>query len=256
MFNEGLPSPVAVRVYNSIDHARFNPDVVEPAPLREDLGINPEALLVGQVAQITPWKAQDTAIRALAAVREGGLDAHLLLVGGIAFTGKGVRYDNRDYLRDLGRLVDDLRVRRSVHFVGQRPDVPEVMKALDLTVLPSWDEPFGLVTVESMALGVPPVVSRAGAGPELVDDGVTGRLVPAKRPEVWAGVITELASDLDALEVMGARGRAAAARFRDDVQAAEMLAIYKRAVGGPPARKRDGAGAGAHPTETSAGAVP
>ena len=76
-FNEGLTRPVATRVYNSIDQARFDPARVAPAPLREELGLGPDTRLIGQIAQITPWKAQDVSIRALAALRGEGVDAHL-----------------------------------------------------------------------------------------------------------------------------------------------------------------------------------
>jgi D-inositol-3-phosphate glycosyltransferase len=189
-------------------------------------------LLIGQIAQITPWKAQDVSIRALAELRAGGLDVHLLLVGQVAFGGKRVRFDNHAYLDSLERLVDELDVRHAVHFLGQRDDVPELMRALDLALLPSWEEPFGLVTVESMALGTPPLVSAAGAGPELVDDGVTGRVLPPKRPDLWAQAADELLRDPDRLELMGERSRPAASRFRDDVHAAEMLAVYEHALAG------------------------
>ena len=187
MFNAGLERPVAVRVYNSIDHARFDPTAVKPASIRQDFGIHAEAMLIGHVAQITPWKGQDTSIRALAELRGGGLDAHLLVVGGIAFTGKGVRYDNRAYLRELGQLVDGLGVREAVHFTGQREDVPEVMRAVDLTLLPSWDEPFGLVTVESMALGTPPLVSLAGRRARTGRRRRHGKAAPSEGPRGMGG---------------------------------------------------------------------
>jgi L-malate glycosyltransferase len=229
-FNEGLASPVAIRVYNSIDHDRFDPNRVAPAPLREQLGIAPDAALLGQIAQITPWKGQDTAVRALALLRQRGIDAHLLLVGQIAFAGKGVRYDNQGFRAELDRQIDELGVRDAVHFLGQRDDVPEILRAFDLSLLPSWEEPFGLVTVESMALGTPPLVGTVGAGPELVEDGVCGRLVPPRQPEAWAAAAGELLEDRQALRRLAERGPAAAERFRDEVHAAEMLAVYQRAA--------------------------
>ena len=232
-FNEGLPHPVATRVYNSIDHARFDPARVSPAPVREELGLAPDAALIGQIAQITEWKGHDTAIRALAELRGFGLDAHLLVVGQIAFGGKGVRYDNHAFMRTLEELIDELSVRHAVHFLGQRRDVPEIMRALDLTLLPSWEEPFGLVTVESMALGTPPLVSANGAGPELVDDGVTGRLLPPKQASAWAAAARELLEDRAALRRMGAAGPAAAAPFRDARHAGQMLAVFERAIAEP-----------------------
>jgi L-malate glycosyltransferase len=232
-FNQGLAHPVATRVYNSIDHARFDPTRVRPADLRTELGLAAHAPLLGHVAQITPWKGQDTSIRALAELRTGGLDAHLLLVGHIAFGGRAVRYDNRAFLRGLERLADELAVRDVVHFLGQRDDVPEILRALDLSLLPSWEEPFGLVTLESMALCTPPLVSAVGAGAELVEDGVSGRILPPRRPELWADAARELLEDAEALRRLGAAGPAAATPFRDEVYAREMLAIYERAAAIP-----------------------
>ncbi len=229
-FNEGLSRPVATRVYNSIDHARFDHRRVRPAGLRKQLRLAPTALLLGEVAQITPWKGQDTAIRAVAGIRESGLDAHLVLVGSVLFGGRTVRHDNNAFQYELERLAQDLGVARAVHFLGQRTDVPEILKDLDLSLLPSWEEPFGLVTVESLALGTPPLVGSIGAGPELVEDGVTGRVLAPKRPDLWAEAARELLENPNALGRMGARGPAAASRFSDEVHAREMLALYEAAA--------------------------
>jgi glycosyltransferase involved in cell wall biosynthesis len=229
--DEVLGRPLAVRVYNSIDHGRFDPRVVHPAGLRERLGIGPDARLIGHVAQITPWKGQDVSIKTLARLRAGGVDAHLAVVGQIAFGGSGVRHDNHGFLESLRGLVRELGVGDAVHFLGQRDDVPEILRELDISLLPSWEEPFGLAVVESMAMGVPPLMTSVGAGPELVEDRVTGRLLPPRDPEPWAAAALELLSQPELLHRMGAAGPAAAARFRDDVHAKEMLGIYERAAG-------------------------
>ena len=237
-FNEGLSRPIATRVYNSIDHSRFNRARVRPAGLRAQLGLSSRALLIGQVAQITPWKGQDTAIRALARLREVGLDAHLMLVGSVVFGGKGVRHDNHAFLDELERLAAQLGVAEAVHFLGQRTDIPEIVNDLDLTMLPSWEEPFGLATVESLAMGTPPLVGSIGAGPELVRDGVTGRVLAPKQPELWAAAARELLEDPVARQRMAARGPAEAARFTDEVHAAEMLLLYRAAVAEPQAQRQ------------------
>jgi glycosyltransferase involved in cell wall biosynthesis len=239
-FNEGLAQPLATRVYNSIDHERFNVSV-EPAPLREQLGLGPDAALLGQVAQITPWKGQDVAIRTLAGVRRGGVDAHLVVAGDVVFGGKGVRYDNHSFRRSLDGLVGELGVRDAVHFLGQRDDAPEVLRALDLSLLPSWEEPFGLVTVESMAVSTPPLVGEVGAGPELVDDRVSGRTLPPKDPDAWVRAAVELLRDRDDLKRMSHAGPPAASRFTDNAHARGMLAVYQGAVAPPvaAAERRD-----------------
>jgi starch synthase len=253
-FNEGLPAPVATRVYNSIDHARFDPDRVRPAGLRAQLGVAPETALLGQVAQITPWKGQDTAIRALAALRRDGLQAHLVLVGEVAFAGKAVRYDNEAYLRELERLTRTLGVDDAVHFLGQQQDVAAILHDLDLSLLPSRGEPFGLVTVESMAMGTPPLVSTDGAGPELVEDGISGRVLPPGQAELWAQAAGELLRDRATLGRLGERARAVAGEYRDERHAAEMLAVYER-VSGARANGTTPAGRAAGMAEGKAGAA-
>ncbi len=239
--NEGLPKPLAVRVYNSIDHSRFDPGTVRGAGLRTELGIAPGARLLGQVAQITPWKGQDTSVAMLAELRRNGVDAHLVLAGQIAFGGRGVRYDNHAFLASLERLAKDLGVDGQVHFLGQREDVPEILSELDLSLLPSWEEPFGLAVVESMAMGTPPLVTAVGAGPELVEDRVSGRVLAPRQPGPWAKAARELLEDAAALARAGAAGPPAAAKFRDDVHAGEMLSIYERAAGRPHGTSSPGA---------------
>jgi L-malate glycosyltransferase len=244
-FNEGLPRAVATRVYNSIDHSRFDPDSVSAAPLRAELGLAPDAMLLGQVAQITPWKGQDDAIRTLAQLRRGGLDVHLVIAGEITFAGKQVRYDNRAYLRALHRLVDELALRDAVHFIGQREDVPAVFRALDVSLLPSWDEPFGLAAVESLAMGTPAFVTSSGGAAEAVKDGVAGRVLPAKRPELWADALRQLLSDAQALGRMGDHGRELAARFNDHTHVREMVGVFERAADSP--KRRSGSAGIANP---------
>jgi L-malate glycosyltransferase len=232
-FNQGLSKPVATHVYNSFDRERFDPDRVGPTDLRAALGIAPGAAMLTQVAQITPWKAQDTSIRALAELHHSGVDAHLLVVGNVAFAGKSVRYDNNRYLQELRGLVRELALEERVHFLGQREDVPAILRETDLSLLPSWDEPFANVMLESMAMGTPLLVSNVGGGPELVQDGVTGRVLPPKRPEVWASAAGELLGDRDRLRHMGAQAREVTAKFSDEVHARAMLTVYEHVLGQP-----------------------
>jgi L-malate glycosyltransferase len=230
-FNEGLARPLATHVYNAFDRDRFDRDRVSPAPLREQLGLSPNAAVLAQVAQITPWKGQDTAIRAVARLRRDGLDAHLLLVGDIAFSGKAVRYDNQAFLAQLHRLVDELAIGGAVHFLGKRDDVPGILSAVDLSLLPSWYEPFANVMLESMALGTPLLASAEGGAPEVVEDGVSGRLLPPKRPDLWAAAASELLADRDALTRMGEQASAATKRFDDESHVRAMLEIYGHVLG-------------------------
>jgi L-malate glycosyltransferase len=229
-FNRGLDQPVARRVYISIDHGRFDPSRVSPAPLRAELGLSPDAALIGEVAQITPWKGQDMAIRILANLRQRGVDAHLVIVGQVAFDGKAVRYDNGTFLDSLRGLVGALGVGDAVHFLGHRKDVPSIFRALDLSLLPSRDEPFGTVAAESMAMGTPALVSSDGGPSEYVDDGVSGRVLPPGRPEVWAQAAHDLLRDHLALHRMRRQAREAVGGFNDETYGREMLEVYQHAL--------------------------
>jgi glycosyltransferase involved in cell wall biosynthesis len=100
----------------------------------------------------------------------------------------------------------------NVHFFGFRNDVPSLMKAFDVLVAPFHKEGFGLVLVEAMTAGVPVVASRSGAIPELIEDGVEGKLVPVRDGAALAAAMIGLGQDAELRKRMGAAGRARARR--------------------------------------------
>ena len=229
-FNRGLRTPLAQVVPISVDHRRFRPGTSDPAATRRALGVPDGAPLLGEVAQITPWKGQRVAIETLARLRATRPDAQLLLVGHVAFSGPGVRYDNHAYLAELRALVRTLGVEDAVHFLGQRDDVPAIMATLDLLLLPSWEEPFGTVAVEAMAVGTVPLVGDDGGVAEYVEDGVNGRALPPKRADLWAAAAEELLADSQRLRAMSTRAVETAARFTQEAYARGCLEAYERAA--------------------------
>lgn len=226
-FNHGLRHPKAERVYISVDHRHFSPVVRGSSPVRSELGLAPDTPLLGHVAQITPWKGQETSIRALARIRESH-NAHLLVVGEVAFSSQ--RYDNAGYRQSLERLVKELGVAPAVHFLGQREDVAELMGACHALLLPSWDEPFGLVVAEAMACGTPVLVTSQGGVREYVEDGVNGYLLDPQDARAWARTASGLLTDEATREGMGAAAVQTASQFTDERYASNMLAAYERAV--------------------------
>lgn len=229
-FNAGLRRPVAKVVHIDVDHDRFRPGASDPAATRLELGVPEGAPLLGEVAQITPWKGQLAAIEALAELRRTHPDAILLLIGEVVFSGKGVRYDNERYLETLHARVRELGLGEAVRFLGQRNDIPAVMAALDLLLLPSWGEPFGTVVVEAMAVGTVPLVSDDGGAAEFVEDGVNGRTLPSSRPELWGRAAAELLDDRPRLAGMGRRAIETAARFSTAAYVSGCLSAYESAL--------------------------
>jgi glycosyltransferase involved in cell wall biosynthesis len=84
-----------------------------------------------------------------------------------------------------------------------------------------------------LAMGTPPFVTSYGGTAEVVQDGVAGRVLPAKRPEVWADGPRQLLNDPEEVGRMGARGRKVGARFSDEIHVREMVGLFERAADSP-----------------------
>jgi glycosyltransferase involved in cell wall biosynthesis len=186
---------------------------------------------MGVVAQLTPWKGQDTAIEALKLLSAEGIDAHLLLIGSAKFVARSTRFDNEAYVARMRSLIADAGLGDRVSWLGEREDVPELIRALDVLLLPSWEEPFGRALIEAMALGVPVVATNVGGPPEIVEDGREGYLVAPRDPTAWARAIARIAeSPAQALQ-MGRAGRLRVEQsFTVEHQVAATLAVYERAL--------------------------
>ena len=183
--------------------------------------------LLGVVAQITPWKGQDVAIRTLAGLKHRFPAAQLMIIGEAKFLSRATRYDNRAYEEGLHRLVHELGLDDSVAFLGQREDVPELLANLDALLLPSWEEPFGRVVIEAMAAGTPPLATSVGGTTEIITDRVDGRLLPPDREGPWIEAATELLADPEMCRRMAAEGRETAKRFSNDRQIGSILRAYQ-----------------------------
>jgi L-malate glycosyltransferase len=234
-----LRRPPVTVVHNPVDLRRFDPARANGADLRAQLGTP----LLGVIAQITPWKGQDDAIRMLPELP----GVHLAIVGEAKFVGRDVTFDNVTYRRGLDSLVQELGVADRVHFLGEREDVPDVIAALDLLLVPSWEEPFGRTVIEGMAMGRTVLATAAGGPPEIITDGVDGRLLPPRQPAVWARAAAELLQR--DREAIGQAARATAARFDRDAYADEIVALYERVIARRASRR--GRGAPTPPAATS-----
>ena len=107
-------------------------------------------------------------------------------------------------------LAHNLDIQDRVAFLGKQESVNELLPVADLMLMPSELESFGLAALEAMACRVPTIGTRVGGVPELIDDGVTGRLFPVGDTDAMAGAAVELLSDAEKLDEMGRAGRASA----------------------------------------------
>jgi L-malate glycosyltransferase len=228
---DALPLRRPVRViHNPVDLARFDPAAVNRAAARTEFGLAAGTVALAVVAQLTPWKGQDDAIRALAALRSSGRDACLLLAGSAKFSGAGTQYDNLAFERRLHSLAAELGVADRVRFLGERADVPHVLAAADVLLLPSWREAFGRIAIEAMAMGVPVVATATGGPAEIVRPRVDGLLLPPRRPEAWARGLEPLVDSAETRARLGSAGRERARDFSVPVHAEQVLDTYRELI--------------------------
>ncbi len=200
-------------IHNGTDLSRF--DQARNGALRARLGLAEGTRLIGALGNVRPAKGYPFLLEATALLLAGGHDVHVVIAGD-----------------DRGRLADDLRrqretlgLTRRVTFLGFVDDPGAMLRGLDVFVLPSTTEGFSLATVQAMATGLPVVATRSGGPAELVEDGVSGVLVPT-------GSGAELARGLESVlldSVLARRlGDAASARARALFSLDTMLGRYLR----------------------------
>ncbi|MFW6069090.1 MAG: glycosyltransferase family 4 protein [Chloroflexota bacterium] len=204
-----LPASEKVRiVHNGIDVAQFTRSE-KVGEFRKQHGVPLKSSLVGMVGRLRPWKGQDRFLRVASRVLAEREDVHFMIVGGSPLSTDSL------YPQVLRRLVQALDIEARVHFTGQLDDVRPALSAMDIFVHPGDPEPFGLVNVEAMAMGLPVVAFNHGALPEIVEDRQTGRLVTPEDGGEMARAIIDLLDDSETRKQMGENGRRRAAQDFD-----------------------------------------
>lgn len=235
VLGENRLDPARTRViHNGIDARTFRPGA--DTELRRELGVLPGQVLVGAVGNLREAKAYPDLLHAAALLRRRSDAYRFVIVGD----------DRGPMYRDLLALRDRLGLRGCVHFAGFRDDVPRVMNNLDLYVISSHAEGFSLSTVQALASGVPTVATRCGGPEEIVEDGVSGVLVPARDPAALAGAIHDLARDPERRARLARAGRARVeARFSTEAMVGSYQAVYEDALDLAPRAAAPAAVAGA-----------
>ena len=184
-------------VHEGTPHEEFVPHSQSGASGRSD-----DTQIIGLVGRISPWKGQDIFLRAAGMLRRKYPAARFHIIGAALF-------DESEFEQKLHKLADDLDLGEALTFAGFRNDIHQAIAELDVLVHASTrPEPFGQVIIEGMAAAKPVVATNAGGVREIVEDGVTGFLVPMSDPERMAEAIDRLLGDPGMAHAMGLRGQA------------------------------------------------
>jgi glycosyltransferase involved in cell wall biosynthesis len=197
----GTPRERVHTVLNAIDPARWDPKT-DGAKIRREFGIPADALLLASVSRLFAQKGQRELLRAMARVRQRVPHVRLLVVGADT-----PEIHGGSFTLELKGLARELGIEDRVIFTGERSDIPEIMAACDVFTMPSFEEPFGLVYLEAMAMQRPVVSVDNGGTPEVVEHGRSGLLSPYQDIETLANNILDLQGDPALRARMGAYGR-------------------------------------------------
>lgn len=212
------PERVSV-IPNGIDLSPYR-EPLDRALLRRRLGWSAGEPVAGTVARLVPEKSQDLMVRAFAHAVAHGRPGRLVLVG------------DGPCRAELEVLAKGLGLDGRVEFLGFRRDVPSLLRAMDMFALSSRMEGMALTLIEAMASGLPVVATDVGGTREVVQAGITGRLVPAGDLDALALALRALFEDEKTRSTLGAAARRAAEeRFSAERMARDYADLYDDALG-------------------------
>lgn len=223
-----LPPSKVRTLRNGVNLDEFHPVAAAARhAIRERLGLPASAKVVVMVARLVSQKNQSLVIESAMEVLKAVPRAHFLFVG-----------DGPDN-EALKELASVRCVRDHVTFLGKRDDVPDILAASDVSVLPSTREGFSNAVLESMACGVPVIASNVGGNAEVIDNGINGFLLdmqpapsPAPNASRFVRYLKRLLLEDDFRMRMGAVAHSSVEAFSIDTMVRETEQAYLDLLGG------------------------
>jgi sugar transferase (PEP-CTERM/EpsH1 system associated) len=210
----GFPDHKFHVIHNGVDTRRFVADPQSRRRIRDELGISDQDFCIGSVGNLLPVKDHLTMLRAFDELLKSGGNWRVLLVG---------EGPERQTLESFLDARPELH--RRVSFIGSSNRVPELLRALDIYVLPSLNEGISNSLLEAMASGLPVVVTAVGGNSEVVIEGESGLLFPVGNYRQLAKHIAILLANSELRQRLGTQ---AAQRMRDEFSIESMVRNYER----------------------------
>lgn len=191
---EKIPASKIDLIYNGVDLKKF-PIKYDKNLIREKLGFNKNDTLVGIIARLDPIKDHTTLIDAVSLLKKESVRLKLIIVGD---------GPEKSLLMDKINLLD---LKNEIVFMGTRNDVPEILMALDIFVLPSIMEAMSVTLLEAMSASLPVAATGVGGNKELITDNISGKLVPVGNAQSLAAAIKSLLTNPEFARKLGAEAR-------------------------------------------------
>jgi len=192
-----------VMIHNAVDTELFKPGL-DIEYLLDEFGIERDRKIMGIFSRLDPWKGHRLFLEAAKDIRDKLPNTVFLIVG----------EGEKDYKAELVKYADEQGLKNDVIFTGFRKDIPELMNLCDIVVNPSAEpEPFGRTLIEAMACGKAVVATNIGGPAEVIEDNVSGVLIPEKNVQMLAQACFHLLENKKKLREMGLKGRERAVKL-------------------------------------------
>jgi glycosyltransferase involved in cell wall biosynthesis len=205
---DGIDRAKLVLIRNGLAFDEFD-DIGDREAIRAGFGVDRGVVAIATVGNLIPYKGHSDLLDAIARLRPDAPAPKIFLIG----RDDGIGAELKEKARQLG-------IGENVVFLGARNDVPRLLSAMDLFVLPSHEEGSSNALLEAMATGLPIVATDVGGNAEALDNGRLGTLVPPRDPTALASAIEML---LDDMETGTVRAREAAKYVRANYSADSMV---------------------------------
>jgi glycosyltransferase involved in cell wall biosynthesis len=201
-----IPSRLLKLLYNGIDTSSYQNVYYD---LRTEIGVSPSTRIIGMIARVNLWKGQFYFLEIASMLKDKYPDLHFVMAGD-AYPGYEFLYD------DLEEAIRERGLEGAVTNLKFRQDVPELLSAMDIFVLPSiLPDPLPTTVLEAMAAAKPVVATNHGGATEMVIDGDTGMLIPFDDVKRSFEVISGLLDSKELITKMGEAGKARVKQFFD-----------------------------------------
>ena len=194
-----IPPEKIVKIHNGIEIEEYHPDLKEvrnkKLELRRELGLKSDMPVIGAIGRLVWQKGFEYLIQAIPQVIETFPEAKFLIVG------------DGPLRRRLEELSERLKIKDNIIFTGFRSDIKDILATIELLAMPSLLEGLPIVLLEGMAMAKPIVATRIDGMTEVLENGETGLLVPAKNPHELAEVIIEILKNKTKADLLGQNAR-------------------------------------------------
>jgi sugar transferase (PEP-CTERM/EpsH1 system associated) len=190
-----FPADHLLPILNGVDTTTFMPRPADKETIRTEMGLEVDPLYIGTVGNLRPVKNQALLLQAVQQVCTRYNHVRVVIIG-----------DGPLRVQLVG-MAEALGIHKQVRFLGARSEIPELLNAMDIFVLPSLSEGLPMSVLEAMSCGLPVVATRVGGMPEVVVDGQTGLLVASEDTQQLARALETLVQQQDTRMTLGQQGR-------------------------------------------------